>query len=253
MTHSTTRAKTSDQKDRFLVLVDSDAKHLFYTAMLLRRFEYDVRTGTTASEAVEMMAAEVPVLVITAYHLPDMSGPELITQLRQGPRTSAVPAVVLTTEWDLVAEQRSFEAGAAACLSKPVSAEELYQIVQAATETIPRKNVRIRTMLPVIVNGVRLDCTNKGECATVLSEHGMYVRTLTAPQVNDQLAITMVVKGRAVSAEAVVRHRHTTGGGPSGEPGIGLKFVRIAPADQEFIRQYIREEITKGIEPEQSR
>jgi hypothetical protein len=33
------------------------------------------------------------------------------------------------------------------------------------------------------------------------------------------------------------------------EPGMGLKFVRITPEDREFIRQYIREEITRGVSP----
>jgi hypothetical protein len=30
---------------------------------------------------------------------------------------------------------------------------------------------------------------------------------------------------------------------------MGLKFVRITPEDREFIRQYIREEITRGVTP----
>jgi hypothetical protein len=31
---------------------------------------------------------------------------------------------------------------------------------------------------------------------------------------------------------------------------MGIKFIAVAPEDQEFIRQFIREEVTKGIKPE---
>jgi hypothetical protein len=30
---------------------------------------------------------------------------------------------------------------------------------------------------------------------------------------------------------------------------MGLKFISIAPEDRDFIRQFIREEVTKGIKP----
>jgi hypothetical protein len=30
---------------------------------------------------------------------------------------------------------------------------------------------------------------------------------------------------------------------------MGLKFIRISPEDQEFIKQYIHDEVTQGIAP----
>lgn len=60
----------------------------------------------------------------------------------------------------------------------------------------------------------------------------------------------MNINGRVVFADAVVLHSHRPGEGPFMEPGMGLKFIRIAPEDQEFIRQFIREEVSRGIVPE---
>ena len=96
------------------------------------------------------------------------------------------------------------------------------------------------------VNNVPLDCI-EGECATVLSEHGMYVRTLSPCPRNDRLTLEMNINGRVVFAEAAVLYSHRPGEGPFMEPGMGLKFIGIASADPEFIRQFICEEVSRGI------
>ncbi len=155
----------------------------------------------------------------------------------------------ITPEGDQAAQKRGLDAGAAFCIAKPIEAEELYRSVQAAIEATPRANIRIHTRLSVSLNGVPLDCI-EGECAAVLSEHGMYVRMLKPLQRNEQLAIELNVNGRVIPAEAAVLYSHQFGDGPFTEPGMGLKFVRIAAEDRAFIRQFIREEVTRGIAPE---
>jgi hypothetical protein len=84
-------------------------------------------------------------------------------------------------------------------------------------------------------------------CASVLSEHGMYVRTLQPYPANTRLSVQIVIKGRPVPVEAEVLYCHKFGEGPFKEPGMGLKFVRVAPQDQQIIREFIREEIIKGM------
>ncbi len=230
------------------MVVDGDANDLIYVSILLQRFQYHVCTARTAAEALAMTAVAPPILVVTAQFLPDMSGYDLFLRLKLDPRTSEVPFIVLTHAGDLITEQRFREAGAAACLDKPVQVEDLYPAVQKAIESRPRKNLRITTVLPVTVNGVLLS-SDAGECATVLSEHGIYIRTLKPSAVNAHLLVTILVKNRLVSVEAVVLHTYGHGQGLFKEPGMGLKFVHIAPEDREFIKQYIREEITRGVAP----
>jgi len=57
-----------------------------------------------------------------------------------------------------------------------------------------------------------------------------------------RIAIQIALKGRTISADAVVLYSHRFGEGPFGEPGMGLKFARIAPQDQEYLRLFIRSE-----------
>jgi CheY-like chemotaxis protein len=235
------------QQSRFVVLVNSDAHLLFTLAMLLQRFSYHVCTAKTGEEALEMITVAVPSLVVTELVLPGMNGLDLLNRLRLDPRTQAVPVIALTGDVAPEVMMRSVRAGFAACLQRPIAAEELYRAVQRAVETTPRSNIRIYTRLPVTVNGVALDCGG-GECASVLSEHGMYIRTLAPSTVNTVLALRFTLNGRVIALDAVVLYGHRFGEGPFGEPGMGLKFLRISAEDEEHIRRFIRNEITQGIE-----
>jgi CheY-like chemotaxis protein len=238
----------SSRRSRFLLVVDSDANHLYYTSMLLQRLEYHICSSKTAAEAREMAAVAVPALILAAHYLRDATCLELMQQLKQDPRIQSVPVIVLSQEGDLFGERQCLDAGAAACIAKPVQAEALFRTVQETIEPVPRQNIRISTRLPVTVNDQQLNC-GEGECASVLSEHGMYVRTLKPYARSTRLFIRIALKGRFVSAQAEVLYSHAFGEGPFSEPGMALKFVQITPQDQEQLRQFIRDEVTRGIKP----
>jgi len=239
--------KNNEEMHRFVVVVDRDTNDLVYTAVLLQRFEFQVCTARSAAEALEMTAVMPPVLVVTSQDMLDMSGYDFVLRLRLDPRTSEVPVIVLTHSGDLLTSQRFREAGVAACLDKPVQVETLYTTVQSAISK-PRKNLRITTELPVTVNGVLLS-SSAGECATVISEHGMYIRTLKPAAKGTRIAITILMKNKIVPVETVVLYTYGHLQGLFKEPGMGLEFVRINSEDRELIRQYIREEITQGVAP----
>jgi CheY-like chemotaxis protein len=241
-------AGSSDRSSRFLLVVDSDANSLYYESMLLQRLQYHICSSKTAAEAREMAAVAVPVLIVTAQYLKDATCLELMQRLKEDPRLLRVPVVVLTQDGDLYGERQCLDAGAAACLTKPVQAESLFVAVQEAIEPTPRHNIRINTRLPVMVNEKPLNC-GEGECASVLSEHGMYIRTLHPSAKNTLVPLRLDLRGRSVAALAEVLYSHAAGEGPFGEPGMALKFVQIASPDQELLRLFIREEITRGIKP----
>jgi CheY-like chemotaxis protein len=237
-----------DRNSRFMLVVDSDANNLFYTSMLLQRFDYRICMAATAEEALQMVTVAVPSLVITALDLKGMNGIELMQQLAQNPGTAAIPVIVLTRQGDLIGDKRCREAGAADCLDKPVLAEQLFWAVEAAVETTPRTSIRIRTRLPVTVNNMPL-VDVEGACVSVLSEHGMFLRTQRPAPANTRLSLQIGLNDRLIAIEAVVRSSYRTGEGPYNEPGMGLQFVRTSSKDQELIRQFIRNEVTRGIKP----
>lgn len=241
-------SKSSDRHSRFLLIVDGDANHLFYSAMLLQRLKYNICTAKTAEEALEMTSVALPALVITEMNLIGMSGLEFARRLKADKRTAAVPVIAATENRTPAVELECGQNGCVACIRKPLQAEELYRTVQAAIESTPRSTMRVFTRLAVTVNNVPLDCA-EGECVSVLSEKGLYIRTLKPYPKKALIHIHMLINGNSVSAEAIVLYSHTFGEGPFKEPGMGLQFTRITSQAQAVIRQYIKDEITSGIKP----
>jgi len=242
-------ADLSNTESRFLLVVDSDPNNLFHTAMLLQRFDYKIQMAATAERALAIARGAVPSLIITALGLKDMHGLDLVQRLKQNPAIAGVPFIALMRQGDLIEEKRCFELGAADCLGQPISPELLFRAVQAAVETTPRANIRIRTRLPVTVNNLQLDRL-EGECVSMLSERGMFLRTKSIAAVDTRLSFQLDLNHAFITAEAIVLYSYPIGGGPYHEPGMGLEFVGITPKDRELLRQFIRNEVTRGIAPE---
>jgi len=240
--HSTTN--NQGRTSRFLLVVDSDANDRIYLSMLLKRFEYNIGAAKNAGEALEMSSVVVPSLIITAQALQDMTGLELIRRLRQERITEHIPVIVHITDYTPEKERQCVQSGAAACIRNPVQAEELYRAVQAAIEPTPRTSIRIATFLPVSVNNIPLLC-GAGECASILSEQGMYIQTLKPYPKKSSITVQITILDHVIVAESVVLYCYKNGEGPNKEPGMGIQFIRIAPYDQDVIRQYIKQEIHK--------
>jgi len=234
---------------RFLLVVDSDVEKLFHTATLLQRFQYNIWTAQSAAEALEMASVAVPALIVMAQFLDDLPGLELIQQLQRNKRLRTVPLVVLTQKTDPANEQDCLFAGALTCFSMPVQLEAFYRVVQVAVEPMPRMNLRINTKLSVTVGDQTVQCV-EGECASVLSEYGLYVRTLDPYSLNAKLPVQINLAGKVIAADTVVIYSHQAGDDPEDEPGMGLQFTEISREDQKRIRLFIRDEITRDIDGE---
>lgn len=240
------------RRKRTIVVVGNRAQELITVSLLLQRFEYEVVVASTVGQALEKISDVVPALIITDLTLPGLSGVDLLHLLKQDRRTASIPVVYLVPMSDVASEQRCLDMGAAGCISKPVRAEELYRAVQAAIEPRPRESIRIDTRLPVSVNNVPLDCSGEN-CEIDLSEQGMFVPMQKPYPRNRRVTVQISINDRTISAEGAVLYCHTPGEGRNREPGIGLKFVNIAPRDQEFIRTFIRDEVSRDIKAALSR
>ncbi len=238
-----------DSRGRIILVVDSNANDLFYTSILLQRLGYQVCSTKNPEDALAMLSSTLPAVIITELDPSQTSSMNPLKRFKQDPRTVFLPIIALSLSGDMIAKKQCLEAGAAACLTKPIQADELYRTVQAVLEPKPRERIRIQTSIPLSVNNAPLDF-HAGEYGTMLSEQGMYVRTLNTSPPKTTLSVTMTIKGRTINLEAELLYSNQLGQGPAGQPGMGLKFVRISPDDQEFIKQYIHDEVTGGIKPD---
>jgi CheY-like chemotaxis protein len=245
-TPRTSAASRAAGRPRFLLVIDSNIKTLVYTSTLLQRFQYNIWSAESGAEALEMAGVAIPSLILVAQDLDDMTGLEFIQELKQNEAVRTIPLILLTRESDPAVERACLAAGALTCLPMPAKAEDLYRVVQVATEPMPRMNIRINTKLSVTVDDQTVECS-EGECASVLSEHGVYIRTLDPRPLNTKLPVRIHLDGGGITADAVVIYSHQGGDAPRDEPGMGLQFVRISSQDQERIRRFIMDEVTRDI------
>src|SRR4051812_1339612 len=112
------------------ILVADDESHILHVVSLkLRNAGYRVVTARDGQEAFELALQEKPDLIITDYHMPQLSGLELCQKLKQDPRTRDIPAIMLTARGYHLEPHDTEQSGVLRMLSKPFSPRALLATV----------------------------------------------------------------------------------------------------------------------------
>jgi CheY-like chemotaxis protein len=234
-----------DREVRSLLVVDGSASHIFFMGTMLRKLDYKVRSAMNADDALRAMNDSVPSLVLMDTALPAKNGIVMLKEMRQSTQFKAVPVIVHSSDTDSGVREACLSAGATDFYRKPTDFNVLYSAIQAATEAVPRKSIRIETLLRATVkNGAG---AARQEQVTALSEGGCYVCSAAPEPVHTVLALTLFFKNREVNVSAVVQYSSTMVGGQHKEPGMGMKFMSIRPEDRIYVRDYIKDQIAREI------
>ena len=235
-----------DRKNLEILVVDGSASHIFYMAGVLRKVGYLVRSASSAEDALKAMDGVLPSLMITDTALPDMTGLDLLRKMQQSPRLKALPVIIHISEKDPPTEAVCKAAGCLAYFRKLADVDVLYRTIEAAVQSVPRHMVRIDTFFRAEVGGGPAG-QGRTEYMTALSEGGLYIKSLTPEPVNALVPIKLFIRGREISATALVLYSSPTVGGQHREPGMGMKFVDISEQDREFIKDFIKKQISEGL------
>ncbi|HET6349035.1 MAG TPA: HD domain-containing phosphohydrolase [Candidatus Krumholzibacteria bacterium] len=119
-----------------ILLVDDDPKLLEIVSESLGRHGYGVRTAATGREALEHVATTMPHLVILDLDLPDMSGIDVLDNIRDEDET--LPVLVLSGQGDVDSRVNALDGGADEFMHKPVSLRELHVRVDSALRRTSR-------------------------------------------------------------------------------------------------------------------
>jgi signal transduction histidine kinase/CheY-like chemotaxis protein len=96
--------------------------------------DVDLHSATQAQVGLEMARDLLPDVVLLDLHLPDMAGDEVLRQLRDDPRTSTIPVVMITADATAAQTSRLLAEGASAYLTKPIDVTELRRVVTDLAE-----------------------------------------------------------------------------------------------------------------------
>ena len=92
---------------------------------------FDVLTAQDGEEALMLAASESPDLIIMDVMMPGCGGIEACRQLKQDPRTRAIPVVLLTARSSRDDREAGLAAGAVEYVTKPFSPQKVIDLVQS--------------------------------------------------------------------------------------------------------------------------
>lgn len=228
---------------RYILVVDSDWNDRFTLSMLLQRFGYTVASTSSAQEAVEFLCVAPAVAVFAEG---GAAGAELASRLGSDGRFRGMPLILVVNGRDSRLEERVRKGELAGVLRVPLSPEEVYLVIQKAIEKGPRENIRIPTALSA---RLRSGSGASDGYVTVLSQYGLFFRTLEPLPVRTRVEVSISFGDRDVDLRAEVLYVVSFEEGPFCEPGMGMKFVDIAPEDSALIRFFIQEQLGARIIP----
>ena len=112
------------------ILVADDESHILHVVSLkLRNAGFEVLTASDGQEALELAQTQRPDLLITDYHMPQLSGLELCQKLKQDPATAGIPTIMLTARGYQLEPKDTNQSGISRMLSKPFSPRQLLATV----------------------------------------------------------------------------------------------------------------------------
>lgn len=117
---------------RTVLVADDDESLRRITQLQLQEAGYHVITASGGAEALELLAAEEPALLVTDLKMPGMSGMDLLKKVRQfSPQTMVLMITAFGTVETAV---EAMKAGAYDYITKPIDCEELLLAVGRAME-----------------------------------------------------------------------------------------------------------------------
>jgi signal transduction histidine kinase len=113
-----------------VLLVDDSSDTLELLCALFEQYDCRVLAANSAPEALRLIEAETPRLIISDIGLPNVDGYEFIERVRRLPGMDKVPAIAISGYAMEEDRLRALEAGYAAHIAKPIEPDRLFQIIQ---------------------------------------------------------------------------------------------------------------------------
>ena len=113
-----------------ILIVEDEDNIAVALEFLLTRAGHSHRRLATGAGALDEMRLNRPDLVLLDIYLPDMSGLDILAQVKADDHLRRVPVIVLTTTDDKAEIQRCYELGCNVYVTKPVDFEGFIEAIK---------------------------------------------------------------------------------------------------------------------------
>lgn len=154
---------SGDRNGRTVLVVDDDPRVLSMIARAFRREGYETLTASTGRDAVRLARTHQPFAVTLDVIMPDMDGWEVLSKLKNDPKTADIPVIIVSVSND---RDTGFALGAVGYVTKPVSRDVLVKEIN-----------KIYGHLPASVMVVDDNELDRNQAARMIRDEGMEVVT----------------------------------------------------------------------------
>jgi adenylate cyclase len=119
----------ADRKVRRVVVADDDPDIVDILTFNLTTAGYEVTSAADGVEALELVRASMPDLVVLDIMMPRMDGLAALAALKADEATKEIPVVMLTAKTSDTDQWAGWEAGADYYITKPFDLDELLRFI----------------------------------------------------------------------------------------------------------------------------
>ena len=112
-----------------VVVVDDDRVALMAITAMVRSWGARIRSASSGADALRLIAAEAPDLILSDLHMPGMDGFTLMQRVREMPprQGGQTPAIAITAHPSFDSRRDAERAGYGAVFPKPFDGDELIE------------------------------------------------------------------------------------------------------------------------------
>jgi two-component system, OmpR family, response regulator RegX3 len=140
-----------------VLIVDDDEDILLIVQTILTSAGYTSFTARNGREGVDMALQLQPDLILLDVMMPELSGWEVCTTLKNAPETRQIPVAMLTVKSEIRDLITGMQVGADDYVTKPFRLRELVARVRAALRRAPSNGTDTPAIDVIDVGEVRLD------------------------------------------------------------------------------------------------
>ena len=111
-------------KKRILLVEDNEAT-VEVMVLQVKFLGYDVIVARNGADAVELLAQELPDLIIMDIQMPKMDGFQAVSRIKNDPRTQSIPVLAATAKAMADDKERCLASGFDGYLAKPFTQANL--------------------------------------------------------------------------------------------------------------------------------